>query len=47
MLIVEQKVVEILHIVSRVIAFRMGKIAFDGKPEDVKQGEMLKKIFLV
>ena len=47
MLIVEQKVVEVLHIASRVIAFRMGEIAFDGKPEEIKQGEMLKKIFLV
>lgn len=47
MLIVEQKVVEVLHIASRVIAFRMGEVAFDGKPEEVRQGEILKKIFLV
>ena len=47
MLIVEQKVVDVLHIATRVIAFRMGEVAFDGTPEEIKQGEMLKKIFLV
>ena len=47
MLLVEQKVVEVLHIASRVIAFRMGEVVFDGKPEEVRQGETLKKIFLV
>jgi branched-chain amino acid transport system ATP-binding protein len=47
MVIVEQKVVEVLHIASRVIAFRMGETAFDGTPEEIKNGEMLKKIFLV
>lgn len=45
-LIVEQKVLEVLRIANRVYALRMGEIAFEGTPAELQQGERLKKIFL-
>jgi branched-chain amino acid transport system ATP-binding protein len=46
-LIVEQKVREVLRIATRVYALRMGEIVFSGSPAEVQQGETMKKIFLV
>ena len=45
-LIVEQKVREVLKISNRIYALRMGQIVFEGTPEKLQDGEMLKKIFL-
>jgi branched-chain amino acid transport system ATP-binding protein len=45
-LIVEQKVREVLGIANRVYALRMGEIVFQGKPSQLQEGETLKKIFL-
>lgn len=47
MLIVEQKVLEIMRIANRVYALRMGAIVFAGTPAQLQQGDTLKKIFLV
>lgn len=46
-LIVEQKVREVLRIATHVLALRMGEIVFSGVPEELQRGETLKKIFLV
>jgi branched-chain amino acid transport system ATP-binding protein len=46
-LIVEQKVHEILRVSNRVYALRMGEIVFEGTPEQLQQGDTLRKIFLV
>jgi branched-chain amino acid transport system ATP-binding protein len=46
-LIVEQKVREVLRIATHVYALRMGEIVFSGTPAEVQQGETMKKIFLV
>ena len=46
-LIVEQKVRELLRIVQRVHALRMGEIVFTGTPEELQYGDTMKKIFLV
>lgn len=46
-LIVEQKVREVLRIATRVYALRMGEIVFSGTPTEVQQGDTMKKIFLV
>ncbi len=46
-LIVEQKVREVLRIATRVFALRMGEIVFSGTPGEVQEGETIKKIFLV
>ena len=46
-LIVEQKVRELLRIVQRVHALRMGEIVFSGTSEDLQSGDTMKKIFLV
>lgn len=46
-LIVEQKVKEVLKIADYVYALRMGKIVFKGSPEEIQQGDNLKKIFLL
>ena len=46
-LIVEQKVREVLRIATRVCALRMGEIVFSGTPSEVQQGETMKRIFLV
>lgn len=46
-LIVEQKVHEILRVSNRVYALRMGEIVFEGTPQQLQQGDTLRKIFLV
>jgi branched-chain amino acid transport system ATP-binding protein len=46
-LIVEQKVRELLRIVQRVHALRMGEIVFSGTSEELQSGDTMKKIFLV
>ncbi len=46
-LIVEQKVREVLRIAHRVYGLRMGEIVFNGTPEELKQGDTLRKIFLI
>lgn len=46
-LIVEQKVREVLKIADLVYALRMGKIVFNGTPEEIQQGDNLKQIFLL
>ena len=46
-LIVEQKVREVLEISNRVYSLRLGKVAFEGFPEDLKNNkEMIKNLFL-
>ena len=45
--IVEQKVHELLSISHTVYALRMGEIVFSGPPSELREGEALKKIFLV
>jgi branched-chain amino acid transport system ATP-binding protein len=45
-LIVEQKVREVLKISHHVYALKMGEIVFNGNPADLQQGDQLKKIFL-
>lgn len=45
--IVEQKVHELLSISHTVYALRMGEIVFSGPPGELQKGEVLKKIFLV
>lgn len=47
MLIVEQKVREVLHIADRVYALRMGKIVFEGTPAQLQVGDTMRRIFLV
>jgi branched-chain amino acid transport system ATP-binding protein len=46
-LIVEQKVRELLRITQKMHALRMGEIVFTGTPEELRSGDMMKKIFLV
>jgi branched-chain amino acid transport system ATP-binding protein len=46
-LVVEQKVRELLRIVQRVHALRMGEIVFSGTSEELQSGDTMKKIFLV
>jgi len=46
-LIVEQKVREVLKIADYVYALRMGKIVFNGTQEDILQGDNLRQIFLL
>jgi len=45
-LIVEQKVREVLKISHHVFALKMGEIAFNGLPTDLQKDDQLKKIFL-
>jgi branched-chain amino acid transport system ATP-binding protein len=45
-LIVEQKVREVLRISDRVYGVRLGRIAFRGRPDDLSKGDELKKLFL-
>ena len=45
--VVEQKVRELLSISNRVYALRMGEVVFEGPPSDLNQGDILKRIFLV
>ncbi|MFH1941245.1 MAG: ABC transporter ATP-binding protein [bacterium] len=47
MLIVEQKVMEVLSISKRVYSIKLGKVAFEGKPEELKGNkEKMKELFL-
>jgi len=46
-LIVEQKVREVLEICHRVYSIKLGKVAFEGKPDELKENrEKLKQLFL-
>jgi len=45
-LIVEQKVREVLKIAHRVYGVRLGKIALEGTPEEVSTGDNLRHLFL-
>lgn len=46
-IIVEQKVIEIMKIANRVIALRMGEMVDSGSPEELLQGDRLKNVFLL
>ncbi len=47
MLIVEQKVREVLAISNKVYSIKLGKVAFEGKPEELLSNkEKLKELFL-
>lgn len=46
-LIVEQKVHEVLKIAHHVYALRMGQIIFSGSPAELQRGDAMKRIFLV
>lgn len=46
-MIVEQKVRDVLKIADKVYALRMGKIVFEGTPMELRMEEKLKEIFLV
>lgn len=46
-LIVEQKVHEVMKIADRIYALRMGGIVFTGTPAELQQGDRLREIFLV
>lgn len=45
-LIVEQKVRKVLKISHRVYGIKLGKTAFDGKPEELMEHKELRKVFL-
>jgi len=45
-LIVEQKVRKVLNICHRVYGIKMGKVAFNGQPEELVAHEELRKVFL-
>ena len=47
-LIVEQKVMEVLKVAHRVYSIKLGQVAFSGFPEDLKDSrEKLKELFLM
>lgn len=46
-LIVEQKVRDVLKISDKVYALKLGKVAFEGTPSELESGEKLKEIFLL
>jgi ABC-type branched-subunit amino acid transport system ATPase component len=47
MLIVEQKVMKVLEISHRVYSIKLGRVAFEGKPQELKgDKQMIKKLFL-
>jgi branched-chain amino acid transport system ATP-binding protein len=46
-ILVEQKVHELLNIAHRIYALRMGEIIFFGTPSDLQTGDVMKRIFLV
>jgi ABC-type branched-subunit amino acid transport system ATPase component len=47
MLIVEQKVLEVLEICHRVYSIKLGRVAFEGKPQELKGNkQMIKELFL-
>ena len=45
-IIVEQKVRDILKVAEKVYALKLGKVVFEGMPQELETGENLKKIFL-
>jgi len=45
-LIVEQKVREVLRIAHRAYGMRLGKIALEGSPDEILAGDNLKRLFL-
>ena len=45
-LIVEQKVREVLKICQGVYGIKLGKIVFDGQPEELMEQKELRKVFL-
>lgn len=46
-LIVEQRVREVLEICNKVVSMKLGKVAFEGFPDDLKHDKaMLKRLFL-
>lgn len=45
-LIVKQKVREVLDICNRVYSLKLGKVSFQGKPEELKDKGKLKELFL-
>lgn len=45
-LIVEQKVRKVLEISNRVYGIKLGKVAFNGKPEELMEHNELKNVFL-
>ena len=45
-LIVEQKVREVLKVSHRVYGLKLGKVEFAGKPEDMMHNERLRRVFL-
>ncbi len=45
-LIVEQKVREVLRIAQRVYVFRLGEVASESKPEFLLEGQRLREVFL-
>ena len=46
-LIVEQKVREVMRIANRIYALRMGEVCFIGTPQELQQGDTMRRIFLV
>jgi branched-chain amino acid transport system ATP-binding protein len=47
MLVVEQKVREVLEICNKVYSLKLGKIAFEGSPEELRDDKAkLKELFL-
>lgn len=46
-ILVEQKVHEVLKIAHRIYALRMGEVVFTGTPSDLQSSEVMKRIFLV
>ncbi len=47
MLIVEQKVMEVLEISHRVYSIKLGRVAFEGKPDELKGNKQkIKELFL-
>ena len=46
-ILVEQKVHEVLKIAHRIYALRMGEVVFSGRPSELQSSEIMKKIFLV
>jgi branched-chain amino acid transport system ATP-binding protein len=45
-LIVEQKVRDVLHIATRAYGMRLGKVSLEGRPDEIQVGNNLKRLFL-
>lgn len=45
-LIVEQKVRKVLEVCQRVYGIKLGKVAFEGQPEELSEHKELRKVFL-